>query len=72
MAVYSKAWYRAMTIPNAMAAFRRTGDYLFCPINVSATDTTFKCQQLIKDTGLPFIPVLSPARPPHRPLNPGH
>ena len=72
MAVFSKAWYRAMTIPNAMAAFRTTGVYPFCPTKVSATDTTLKCQQLIKDTGLPFLPVLSPARPPHRPLNHGH
>ena len=29
MPVFSKSWYRAMTIPNMMAAFRITGVYPF-------------------------------------------
>ena len=66
MKVFSKAWYQAMTIPNVMAAFRTTGIYPFCPTKVSATDTTNKCDELLKDIGLPFLPALSPARTPHR------
>ncbi len=69
MKVFSKAWYRAMTIPNAMSAFSTTGIYPFCPTKVSATDTTDKCKKLLEAAGLPFLPVLSPAHPSRRPIN---
>ncbi len=59
MKVFSKAWYRAMNIPNVMSAFYTTGIYPFCPTKVSATDTTDKCQKLLNATGLPFLPVYS-------------
>ncbi len=69
MKVFSKAWYRAMTILNAMSAFSTTGSYPFCPTKVSATDTTDKCKKLFKATGLPFLPALSPALSSRRPVN---
>ena len=59
--IFSKAWGQAMTIPNAMAAFRTTGVYPFNRSAVNVTDSTEKYDQLSKDAGLPFFPVLTPA-----------
>ncbi len=65
MAVFSQAWYRAMTIPNMMSAFRTTGVY---PLNRRAievneyTPQSFDPTALSATTGLAFIPLYSPAR----------
>ena len=59
--IFSKAWGQAMTIPNAMAAFRTTGVYPFNRSAVKTTDSTKKYDQLSKQAGLPFLPALTPS-----------
>ena len=56
--VFGRTWGRAMTIPNATAAFRTTGIY---PFNRTAVKTIDSVQTLHQSTGLHYIPVLSPA-----------
>ena len=57
--VFSRAWGRAMTIPNASGAFRTTGVYPF--------DRAVKAIESVKtitaQSGLHYIPLLSPAPP---------
>ena len=75
MSVFSQAWYRAMTIPNLISAFRTTGVY---PLNrhaVKVTDTaksTFDGRSLAEATGLAFIPLYSPAHRSRPRLSPAH
>ena len=38
--LFSKAWYRSMTIPNAMAAFHTTGIYPFNHSAIQVMDNT--------------------------------
>ncbi len=56
--VFGKAWGKAMTIPNAAAAFHTTGVYPFDRTAVKIVDTI---PSLRKSSGLHYIPVLSPA-----------
>ena len=56
--VFSQAWGRSMTIPNATAAFRTTGVYPFSRTAIHATESV---QALTKSSGLHYIPILSPA-----------
>lgn len=56
--VFGRAWGRAMTIPNAVSAFRTTGVYPFDRSSVKAVDTV---DHLRETTGLHYIPLLSPA-----------
>lgn len=66
--LFSKAWFKAMTISNVIAGFRVTG---ICPFDRSATMKTcsestqvFDPSSLVKRTGLAYIPFYSPLRPP--------
>ena len=53
MTLFSKAWYKAMTIPNIMSAFHTTGVHPFNKEVVSITDQkTFEPQTLPTATGL--------------------
>ena len=64
-ALFSKAWYRSMTIPNAMAAFHTTGIYPFNRSAIQVMDNTPPVndqRSLCAKTGLAFIPLYSPAR----------
>ena len=61
MAVFSKAWYRAMTMPNIMAAFRTTGIHPFNRRSIAIDEVT-PSQSLAEKTGLAFIPFYTPMR----------
>ena len=61
--VFSKAWGRAMTIPNAAAAFKTTGVFPFDPSAIQTVDTV---KYITESTGLGFIPLYSPAHPRRR------
>jgi len=67
--VFGRAWGRAMTIPNAAAAFRTTGVYPFDRTAVKTVDTVQSLSQL---TGLHYIPVLSPAPSRRKSTTPSH
>ena len=56
--IFGRAWGRAMTIPNAIAAFQTTGIYPFSRTAVKTIDSVESHRQ---STGLHFLPVLSPA-----------
>ncbi|KAF3978760.1 MAG: hypothetical protein HFP77_00250, partial [Methylococcales symbiont of Iophon sp. n. MRB-2018] len=66
MNTFSKAWYRAMTVPNIMSAFHTTGIYPFNRHAVKLVDSPprpkSKLESLTLKTGLAFIPLYSPAR----------
>ena len=57
--VFSRAWGRAMTIPNASGAFRTTGVYPFD----RAVKAIESVKTLTAQSGLHYIPLLSPAPP---------
>ena len=61
MALFSKAWCRAMSSSNIFSAFRTTG---VCPFNRQAVSIpekqTFNPKCLAASTGLAFIPLYSP------------
>ena len=64
--LFSKAWFKAMTMSNVIAGFRVTG---ICPFDRSATmptDSTpnhaFNPSSLVERTGLAYIPFYSPVR----------
>ena len=65
--VFSRAWYKAMTIPNIISAFRTTGVF---PLNRTAIDTCDDStipldsgsESLAEKTGLAFIPFYTPIR----------
>lgn len=57
--VFGRAWGKAMTIPNAIAAFRTTGVYPFDRTAIKTVDTV--TTSLTESTGLHYIPLLSPA-----------
>lgn len=66
MSIFSKAWYKAMVIPNIVAAFRTTGIY---PLNrhaIHIEDPTAPIdtgsESLAEETGLPYIPFYTPIR----------
>ena len=64
--LFSKAWFKALTMENIISSFRITG---VCPFNRSATKTaseknrfsSFEPDSLAKRTGLSYIPLYSPA-----------
>ena len=68
--VFSKAWYKAMSMPNIIASFKVTG---ICPFDRSVTKAkqsvsastfkpeTFKPEELAQRTGLAYIPLYSPS-----------
>ena len=64
--LFSEAWYQAMTMPNIIASFRKTG---ICPFDRNAialpgdTVTSPKMESLAQKTGLAYIPLYSPALP---------
>ena len=61
MTLFSKAWYKAMTIPNVMSAFRTTGVHPFNKEVVSVTEQKkFDPRTLPTATGLAYIPLYSP------------
>ena len=66
MAMFSQAWYRAMTMPNIMAAFRTTGIHPFNRDSVSVVDQStvrkFNPKSLPLSTGLAYIHLYSPSR----------
>lgn len=58
-AIFSEAWLRSMTVANITAGFRVTGIY---PVNRNAFCLPIlECESLIKQSGLSFIPLYSPA-----------
>ena len=63
ISLFSKAWYRTVTIPNIMSAFRTTGVYPFDYNAIEVIDSTphiNNCISLTERTGLAFIPLYSP------------
>lgn len=63
--LFSRAWYRGMTMENIVSGFRHTGVY---PFNRDAllpkpAKLTFDPTSLMNKTGLRYIPLYSPARP---------
>lgn len=63
MTLLSKAWYRAMTIPNAMATFKTTGVYPFNRHAIKLTDSEPQVDRsLCEKSGLAFILLYSLAR----------
>lgn len=65
MSVFSKAWYRTMTMPTIMSGFRITGVYPFNRNAIQVVDTTpamKNSKSLAEKNGLAFIPLYSPAR----------
>ncbi len=60
--LFKEAWCKSMTVGNAMGAFRTTGIYPFDPTAVKASDEN-ESDLGFKSSGLPFIPLISPARP---------
>lgn len=63
MKIFYQAFSRAMSLNNIVSAFRTTGVYPFNPSAVSTFDMGKKSQRLAEETGLPFLPLLSPAHP---------
>jgi len=64
-ALFADAWSKAMTLKNIAAGFRITGIYPFNRDAIPIPDkefTEFQPQDLIKSTGLKFIPLYSPSR----------
>ena len=62
--LFSKAWYRSMTIPNIVSALRTTGIYPFDCNAINVIDSTLHINNpisLTERTGLAFIPLYSPA-----------
>ena len=64
MTLFSRAWYRTMTIPNVIAAFKTTGVH---PFNRHASKLVDDMPQLdnislCEKTGLAYIPLYSSAR----------
>ena len=63
--LFSKAWFKALTMENIVAGFRVTG---VCPFDRSVaccdddTFSSFAATSLPQRTGLPYIPLYSPAR----------
>ena len=66
--IFSKACGQAVTFPNAPAAFLTTGVYPFNRLAVKTKDSIENYDQLSKEAGLPFLPMLTPARPSQRHL----
>ncbi|XP_019852802.1 PREDICTED: uncharacterized protein LOC109582507 isoform X4 [Amphimedon queenslandica] len=60
--LFSKAWYKAMSISNIMAAFKTTGIYPFNRNSINVIDDIPDNRSLAERTGLAFIPLYSPAR----------
>ncbi len=64
-ALFSEAWYKAMTIPNIVSSFRITG---VCPFDRSAirlpsVDDKSETKSLAQRSGLGYIPLISPISP---------
>ena len=63
MPVFSKSWYRAMTIPNIMSAFHTTGVHPFNHYKVEVSDSMlhkFDPKALAEKNGLAFLPSYTP------------
>ena len=62
-AIFCKAWQKSMTLSNIAASFKHTGVYPFDPTAICLpgedTNTTPK-KTLAEETGLAYIPLLSP------------
>lgn len=66
--LFSKAWFRGMTMLNIVTGFRVTGIY---PFNRSALKPKEpKKKSLVEDTGLKYIPMLTPRPPRDGPTTP--
>ena len=61
MKVFYEAFYDATTPRNITSAFRTTGVFPFNRSAVSALDKP-KADRLAEESGLPFLPLFSPAR----------
>jgi hypothetical protein len=71
MPLFSKAWYKAMSITNILSAFRTTGVHPFNRNSIRVVDNTPDSHSLAERTGLAFIPLYSPAARPKQSLT-GH
>jgi len=60
-ALFTEAWQKSMTMPNIIAGFRATGLY---PLDRSRLKepTSMSIHSLAEESGLAYIPLLSPAR----------
>ena len=64
---FSRAWYKAMTIPNIIGAFRMTGMYPFNRDAIEVIDfIPHSIISLTEATSLAFIPLYSASLPAHR------
>ena len=59
--LFSKAWDRCMTVSNIRAAFKTTGIFPVDRNAVQSTVSSQKSDELAQSSGLPFIPLFSPA-----------
>ena len=61
--LFSQAWRKSMTLSNIAASFRQTGIYPFNPYAIQIPGEkalTSKKKTLVEETGLPYIPLVSP------------
>ena len=67
--LFSEAWYKGMSMKNVLAGFKVCGIYPFNKAAIVLPEeryTSFKPEALPQISGLKYIPMYSPMRPPAR------